>query len=214
MADQDYVWSTVLESKKPYEWNPENFPKEEDTTPQHKLVMKYAILSPTASAGETVAIELETKGFGGSTVKTLVAVLVAGTVHQTALNISLRDEPVKLSLAKGSGPVHLVGIHQVTFPDAGDSSDHADDSSDSEESSDEDDDAEEEEEEEEAKPEVETPVKKEEKKKEVEKKEVEKKDADKKDADKKDTKKVVKEVKKKKDDKKDTKKEEKKEAKA
>ena len=196
MADQEYFWSTVLDAKTTYEWDPEkNFPKEEDgLVPQHKLVIKNAVLSPSAPAGEIAAVELVTKGYAGAAVKTLIAVLVGGTNHQTTLDLSLRDEPAKLVMAKGSGPVYLVGSHQISFPDAGDSSDPNDESSDSESESDEE---EEEEEEEEIKPVAETPAKKD------NKKEVEKKDS---------KKEVKKEDKKKdkKDDKKDVKKEEKK----
>ena len=136
MADQEYFWSTVLDSKTTFEWNPEkDFPKGEDEAlPQHKLIVKFAVLSPSDTNGETTVVEMETKGYGGAAVKIQIAVLTGGICHQTNVNLSLRNEPVKFVLVKGSGPLYLVGAHQVTFPETGDASDPNDGNDNSSES--------------------------------------------------------------------------------
>ena len=134
MADENYFWAAVLDSKnKSVEWNPESdFTKDDKDpiVPQHSLNINSAVLSHTADDGEVAAVEVETKGYSQSVYKSLVAVMLEGKGHRATLDLNFGNEPVKLNLVKGSGPVHLVGTHSVTFIDTESTDDEEEDTDD------------------------------------------------------------------------------------
>merc|ERR1712181_200763 len=102
-------------AKKEYTWAPEEPVKEEedledDTKPVHKLLIKSAILMPTAKKDDINIVEIESEGYNQEKVKVPILAMRAGNDLQTYVDI-LVPSNAKLTLVKGEGPVHLVGSH-------------------------------------------------------------------------------------------------------
>ncbi|VEN38730.1 unnamed protein product [Callosobruchus maculatus] len=114
MADE-YFFAITLKGKsnESYVFDPE---APEDCQGGHKLVIKQVLLGPEATEDEVNVVQVEAMTWKDS-VKIPIATLKAGgPTNQVLLDLSFPDPPVTFSLVKGSGPVHIVGLHLVGSP--------------------------------------------------------------------------------------------------
>merc|ERR1712181_144530 len=90
-------------------WDPED-----DAKPVHKLLIKSAILMPSAKKDDINIVEIESEGYNQEKVKVPILAMRAGTDLQTYVDILVPNN-AKITLVKGEGPVHLVGSHCIDF---------------------------------------------------------------------------------------------------
>jgi len=120
-AEQENLWSCTLSSStREYTWNPEDpadpEPAEDDekdprVKPGHKLLIKSAVLMPSAKTDEVTIVQIESEGYK---VKRVVDPIRAMKGCQ---NIGLLVSPeTKFTLLQGDGPIHLVGSHCGSRP--------------------------------------------------------------------------------------------------
>jgi len=121
------MWSVTLNSdKKEWEWLPEDptdqaqdeddDDEDEDPSykPNHRLLVKNAILDPEAEENEPVVLELETTGFKKEKVVTPIVAMRGGTDLQRYIDLLIPTKG-KIKLIKGKGPITLVGSHCVEY---------------------------------------------------------------------------------------------------
>merc|ERR1712179_739708 len=118
--EEEYLWSCTLSgSSKEYTWAPEDpsdsmeddDPKEK---PSHRLLVKMAILMPTAKKDEVSIIQVESEGFNKQKVMVPICAMKGGQDLQKYVDL-LIPGPAKLTLLQGEGPIHLAGGHCVDF---------------------------------------------------------------------------------------------------
>ncbi|XP_034944215.1 nucleoplasmin-like protein isoform X1 [Chelonus insularis] len=130
---EEYLYGVTLEGNNTNEvWDPEHKNDDTDGANQHfgvdqKLIIKMALLGPDAKPGELNVLQVEAMGLKGP-IKTPIALLERGKTEQIILDLSFPDPPVTFSLARGSGPIHIVGhnllgTHMEEFDDLEDEMD-------------------------------------------------------------------------------------------
>ena len=78
-VEEEYLWScTLTASNKEYTWDPANLePKTEEeeeekegpkVKPSHRLLIKTAVLMPTAKKDEVTVVQIESEGYNKQTV--------------------------------------------------------------------------------------------------------------------------------------------------
>ena len=77
-VEEEYLWScTLTGSNKEYTWDPANLePKTEEeeekegpkVKPSHRLLIKTAVLMPTAKKDEVTVVQIESEGYNKQTV--------------------------------------------------------------------------------------------------------------------------------------------------
>jgi len=122
VTSEEFLWSCDLTAaKKEYSWAPQDPVKEgedtdEDGRPSHKLLIKSAILMPTAKKDEVNIVQIESEGYNKEKVKVPILAMKGGNDLQSYVDI-LVPNSAKLTLIKGEGPIHLIGSHVIEFFD-------------------------------------------------------------------------------------------------
>merc|ERR1711911_516831 len=96
--EEEYMWACTINAKdKEYEWNPEDPAEteedEEDPSckPNHRLLIKQALLGPEAKDGEVTMLQVETLGYNDTKIKAPILAMKAGSETQRYLDILLPD---------------------------------------------------------------------------------------------------------------------------
>merc|ERR1712200_284359 len=89
---------------------------EEDGRPTHKLLIKSAILMPTAKKDEVNIVQIGSEGYNKEKVKVPILAMKGGNDLQTYVDLLVPNN-AKLTLIKGEGPIHLIGSHCIDFFD-------------------------------------------------------------------------------------------------
>jgi len=152
-VEEEYLWScTLTGADKEYTWNPghpsDATPMDEDdkdaddkdpsVKPGHRLLIKNAILMPTAKADEVTIVQIESEGYNKQKVVVPICAMKGGSDYQRYVDL-LVPHNAKLSLMQGEGPINLVGSHCVDYygireAGEGDSEDEAEEGTADEES--------------------------------------------------------------------------------
>merc|ERR1712010_280532 len=82
--------------------------------PSHRLLIKSAILMPTAKKDEVTVIEIESEGYKNQKINVPICAMKGGVDLQKYVDL-LVPGPSKIKIIHGEGPVHLVGSHCVDF---------------------------------------------------------------------------------------------------
>merc|ERR1712098_441767 len=82
--------------------------------PGHRLLVKSALLMPSAKKDEVTIVQIEGDGFNKGKVVVPIVAMKGGSDHQIYVDL-LIPCPAKLSLLQVEGPIHLVGSHCVDF---------------------------------------------------------------------------------------------------
>merc|ERR1711928_294725 len=147
--EEEYYWSTTLDKdNKEYTWavqedgNDDSEDEESDPPckPNHRLLIKNALLDPEATKDEVTVLEIETKGYKEQKVIAPFLAMKGGAELQRYVDLLLPDS-AKIRIKRGNGPVTLVGSHCVDFYDyrnMGYAGEDDDDDEESEEDEDED----------------------------------------------------------------------------
>ena len=118
--EEEYLWSCTLSgSSKEYKWAPEDpsDSMEDDdpkVKPSHRLLVKMAILMPTAKKDEVSIIQVESEGYNKEKVVVPICAMKGGQDLQKYVDL-LIPGPAKLTLLQGEGPIYLAGSHCVDF---------------------------------------------------------------------------------------------------
>eukprot|EP00088_Acartia_fossae_P038683 TRINITY_DN4012_c0_g1_i2.p1 TRINITY_DN4012_c0_g1~~TRINITY_DN4012_c0_g1_i2.p1 ORF type:complete len:247 (+),score=108.38 TRINITY_DN4012_c0_g1_i2:45-785(+) len=140
-VEEEYLWSCTLSgSNKEFSWEPSSLepPKKEGETggtsvkPGHRLLIKTAILSPTAKENEVTVVEIESEGYNHSKVTVPICAMRGGSDLQKYVDL-LVPGPAKLKIIHGEGPINLVGSHCVDYYGMNDDDDDTDEDEDDEE---------------------------------------------------------------------------------
>ena len=127
--EEEYMWAVTLDKdNKEYLWqptDPADASSEEDEDdegfdpsckPNHRLLIKTALLSPDAPKDEVTVLEVETIGYKKEKVVTPFLALRSGVDLQRYVDLLLPDSAT-IKIKSGSGPITLVGSHCVDFYD-------------------------------------------------------------------------------------------------
>merc|ERR1712142_272915 len=110
-VEQEYLWSCSLTgSNKEFKWAPED-PAENES---HRLLIKSAILMPTAKKDEVTVVQIESEGYKQEKLTVPICAMRGGVDLQTYVDL-LVPCPAKISLLQGEGPIHLSGSHCVDY---------------------------------------------------------------------------------------------------
>merc|ERR1712142_58884 len=119
--EQEYFWSCSLTgSNKEFKWAPEEPAEKEasdDNLPiiaSHRLLIKSAILMPTAKKDEVTVVQIESEGYKQEKLTVPICAMKGGVDLQTYVDL-LVPCPAKISLLQGEGPIHLSGSHCVDY---------------------------------------------------------------------------------------------------
>merc|ERR1711872_176417 len=82
----------------------------------HKLLIKSALLMPTAKKDEVNIVQIESEGYNKEKVKVPILAMKGGNDLQTYVDMLVPNN-AKLTLIKGEGPIHLIGSHVIEFFD-------------------------------------------------------------------------------------------------
>merc|ERR1712212_988437 len=156
--EEEYMWTCTLSgSDKEYDWAPKE-PQNDDTEdeedgedldptckPNHRLLIKQAILHPEAKEGEVTMLQVETIGYNKQKIVAPIVAMKAGNDLQKYVDLLIPDA-AKIKVISGSGPISLVGSHCVDFYDyrnygAGQEDDDEEDEEDEEDAASSEDDA-------------------------------------------------------------------------
>ncbi|BES96482.1 Nucleoplasmin [Nesidiocoris tenuis] len=116
---EDYFWGLTLDgSKKKEVWDPElkaagDGNESQGLRGEHTLLVKQIVLGPEAKDGEVNVVEVEAMGYKADVKYPIAVMKGGGPNYQAVLDLLFPDPPVTFHLAKGSGPVHLLGNHTV-----------------------------------------------------------------------------------------------------
>jgi len=121
-VEEEYLWTCTLDaSNKEFSWNPEDPSdvKDDDEAdpsvkPGHRLLVKSALLMPSAKKDEVTIVQIEGDGYNKGKVVVPIVAMKGGSDHQTYVDLLIPCS-AKLSLLQGEGPIHLVGSHCVDF---------------------------------------------------------------------------------------------------
>eukprot|EP00092_Neocalanus_flemingeri_P012151 GFUD01013099.1.p1 GENE.GFUD01013099.1~~GFUD01013099.1.p1 ORF type:complete len:221 (-),score=56.48 GFUD01013099.1:67-729(-) len=125
-VEQEYLWScTLTGSDKEYNWAPEDPTpeakegKEDDENdgnvkPGHRLLIKSAILMPSAKKDEVTIVQIESEGYNKKAVIVPICAMKGGSDYQQYVDL-LVPTKAKLKLLHGEGPISLIGSHCVDY---------------------------------------------------------------------------------------------------
>merc|ERR1711872_476359 len=128
-VEEENMWAVTLGgTKREYEWAPEDpsdsvnaddsVDEESDPSfkPNHRLLIKSAILHPEAMKDEVTWLQVETTGYNKEKVVTPFVAMKGGENLQQYVNLLLPD-PATIKIISGEGPITLIGSHCVDFYD-------------------------------------------------------------------------------------------------
>nr|BAN20278.1 conserved hypothetical protein [Riptortus pedestris] len=116
---EDYFWGLTLDSNKRKEvWDPDRNPPGAGADMQgfrgeHTLLVKQIVLGAEAKDGDVNVVEVEAMGYKADVKFPIAVMRGGGSQSQAVLDLLFPDPPVTFHLAKGSGPVHLLGNHTI-----------------------------------------------------------------------------------------------------
>merc|ERR1712098_438087 len=124
-VEEEYLWSCTLSgSNKEYSWEPSTLEpeaKEEDqekegpkVKPGHRLLIKSAILMPSAKENEVTVVQIESEGYRVKSVTVPICAMKGGVDLQKYVDL-LVPGPSKMKIIHGEGPIHLIGSHCVDY---------------------------------------------------------------------------------------------------
>merc|ERR1711872_216446 len=126
-VEEENMWAVTLSgTKREYEWAPEDpsdsvnaddsVDEESDPSfkPNHRLLIKSAILHPEAKKDEVTWLQVETTGYNKEKVVTPFVAMKGGENLQQYVNLLLPD-PATIKIISGEGPITLIGTHCVDF---------------------------------------------------------------------------------------------------
>ena len=120
-VEQEYLWScTLTGSNKEYKWSPEGDKEKKDYDEEvplkasHRLLVKSAILMPSAKEDEVTVVQIESDGYNKQKVVVPICAMKGGRDLQKYVDL-LVPCPAKISLVQGEGPIYLIGSHCVDF---------------------------------------------------------------------------------------------------
>eukprot|EP00092_Neocalanus_flemingeri_P012146 GFUD01013094.1.p1 GENE.GFUD01013094.1~~GFUD01013094.1.p1 ORF type:complete len:185 (+),score=35.90 GFUD01013094.1:55-609(+) len=137
VVEQEYLWScTLTGSNKEYNWAPEdptpwcmvhqrpvkanegdeNDDENDDgnVKPGHRLLIKSAILMPSAKKDEVTIVQIESEGYNKKAVIVPICAMKGGSDYQQYMDL-LVPTKAKLKLLQGEGPIVLIGSHCVYY---------------------------------------------------------------------------------------------------
>merc|ERR1711875_106012 len=89
---------------------------DENFKPNHRLLIKTAILHPDSAKDEVTMLEIETNGYKKEKVKAPFLAMKSGLQLQQYVDILLPDTAT-IKITAGKGPITLVGSHCVDYYD-------------------------------------------------------------------------------------------------
>merc|ERR1711887_475944 len=121
--EEEYLRSVTLDDKTTqFSWSP-NDPSDEakddddeNFKPNHRLLIKTAILHPDSAKDEVTMLEIETSGYKKEKVKAPFLAMKSGLQLQQYVDILLPDTAT-IKITAGKGPITLVGSHCVDYYD-------------------------------------------------------------------------------------------------
>merc|ERR1712098_1035796 len=121
--EEEFLWTCTLSGdNKEFTWAPddaevaEEGDEERDRTakPNHKLLIKSAILMPSAKVDEVTIVQIESEGYKEEKVIVPICAMKGGYNYQQYIDL-LVPSKAKLTLLQGEGPINLLGSHCVDF---------------------------------------------------------------------------------------------------
>merc|ERR1719308_224388 len=120
--EEEFLWSCTLSgATKEYTWAPadpedtaDDDEKDQSVKPGHKLLIKSAILMPSAKADEVTIVQIESEGYNKQKVVVPICAMKGGSDLQQYVDL-LVPSNAKLTLLQGEGPINLLGSHCVDF---------------------------------------------------------------------------------------------------
>merc|ERR1712013_965043 len=88
--------------------------KDQSVKPGHKLLIKSAILMPSAKADEVTIVQIESEGYNKQKVVVPICAMKGGSDLQQYVDL-LVPSNAKFTLLQGEGPINLLGSHCVDF---------------------------------------------------------------------------------------------------
>jgi len=127
-VEEEHLWScTLTGAAKEFTWDPEgelteDAAKDEDgegeegkkVKPSHRLLIKSAILMPTAK-DEVTMVQVESEGYNKAKVTVPICAMQGGADLQKYLDLLIPAPPATLKIINGEGPIHLIGSHCVDY---------------------------------------------------------------------------------------------------
>ena len=112
-----FPWScTLTGASKEFTWAPEDPATDEFTcfSFSHTLLVKNAVLMPSAIADEVSLIQVETEGYNKTKVVVPFVAMMGGRDYNSYIDL-LIPKKATFKLIQGEGPISLVGSHCVDF---------------------------------------------------------------------------------------------------
>merc|ERR1712066_843380 len=104
-----------------YTWAPddpadtaEDDEKDPSVKPGHRLLIKAAILMPSAKTDEVTIVQVESEGYKKEKVVVPICAMKGGSNHQQYIDLLVPSQ-AKFTLLQGEGPINLLGSHCVDF---------------------------------------------------------------------------------------------------
>jgi len=121
-VEEEFLWSCSLSgATKEYTWAPddpadvaEDDEKDPSVKPGHKLLIKSAILMPSAKTDEVTIVQIESEGYNKQKVVVPICAMKGGSDLQQYVDL-LVPSKAKFTLLQGEGPINLLGSHCVDF---------------------------------------------------------------------------------------------------
>merc|ERR1711970_768286 len=88
--------------------------KDPSVKPGHRLLIKAAVLMPSAKVNEVTIVQVESEGYKKEKVVVPICAMKGGQNLHQYVDLLLPTQ-AKFSLLQGEGPIHLVGSHCVDF---------------------------------------------------------------------------------------------------
>merc|ERR1712083_446554 len=112
---------TLSGSSKEYTWNPEDpadtaedDEKDPSVKPGHRLLIKAAVLMPSAKVDEVTIVQVESEGYKKDKVVVPICAMKGGQSLHQYVDLLLPTQ-AKFTLLQGEGPIRLVGSRCVDF---------------------------------------------------------------------------------------------------
>merc|ERR1712193_255609 len=136
-VEEEFLWScTLTGSNKEYTWDPANLePKTEEedeekegpkVKPSHRLLIKTAVLMPTAKKDEVTVVQIESEGYNKQTVNVPICAMKGGIDLQKYIDLLVPGN-AKIKIIHGEGPINLIGSHCVDYYGFKDDDEESDD---------------------------------------------------------------------------------------
>merc|ERR550517_2239025 len=135
--EEEFLWScTLTGSNKEYTWDPSSLePAEEEekegpkVKPSHRLLIKTAVLMPTAKKDEVTVVQIESEGYNKQTVNVPICAMKGGVDLQKYIDLLVPGN-AKMKIIHGEGPINLIGSHCVDYYGFKDDEEESDDEED------------------------------------------------------------------------------------